>query len=78
MPQPPLVKKRYSLKDERLVKTTTENVYLVRGDAALRRNAIEDDLGHLNLAHQGEVLALPVPEEQADTVRLSGKTGAFG
>jgi mono/diheme cytochrome c family protein len=32
LPQPPLVKRRYSLKDERLVKTTTENVYLVRGD----------------------------------------------
>ena len=26
-PQPPLVKQRYSLKDERLVKTTTESVY---------------------------------------------------
>ncbi|HKB06174.1 MAG TPA: DUF1592 domain-containing protein [Gemmataceae bacterium] len=26
-PRPPLVKKRYSLKDERLVKTTTESVY---------------------------------------------------
>ena len=31
-PQPPLVKKRYTLKDERLVKTTTENVYLKRDD----------------------------------------------
>ena len=27
LPQPPLVQKRYSLKDERLVKTTTESVY---------------------------------------------------
>ena len=31
-PRPPLVKKRYTLKDERLVKTTTENVYLSRDD----------------------------------------------
>jgi hypothetical protein len=31
-PQPPLVKKRYTLKEERLVKTTTENVYLSRDD----------------------------------------------
>jgi len=31
-PQPPMVKKRYSLKEERLVKTTTENVYLKRDD----------------------------------------------
>lgn len=33
LPQPPLVKKRYSLKDERLVKTTTEKVYLDRDDS---------------------------------------------
>src|SRR5712691_3167937 len=33
LPQPPLVQKRYSLKDERLVKTTTEQVYLHRDDA---------------------------------------------
>jgi mono/diheme cytochrome c family protein len=32
-PRPPLVKKRYSLKDERLVKTTTENVYRKLDDA---------------------------------------------
>src|SRR5262245_51435158 len=31
-PQPPLVKKRISLKDERLVKTTTESVYRKRDD----------------------------------------------
>ncbi|HKB01510.1 MAG TPA: DUF1587 domain-containing protein, partial [Gemmataceae bacterium] len=31
--RPPLVKKRYSLKDERIVKTTTESVYLQRDDA---------------------------------------------
>jgi hypothetical protein len=31
-PQPPLFKKRMSLKDERLVKITTENVYRHRGD----------------------------------------------
>lgn len=31
-PQPPPVKKRYTLKEERLVKTTTENVYLSRDD----------------------------------------------
>ncbi len=33
LPQPPLVQKRYSLKDERLVKTTTEKVYLHRDDS---------------------------------------------
>ena len=33
LPQPLLVKKRYSLKDERLVKTTTEKVYLDRDDS---------------------------------------------
>ena len=33
LPQPPLVKKRYSLKDERLVKTTTEKVYLDRDES---------------------------------------------
>ncbi|MCX7418402.1 MAG: DUF1592 domain-containing protein [Planctomycetia bacterium] len=33
LPQPPLVKKRYSLKDERLVKTTTEKVYLDQDDS---------------------------------------------
>ena len=33
LPQPPLVKKRYSLKDERLVKTTTEKVYFDRDDS---------------------------------------------
>ena len=33
LPQPPLVQKRYSLKDERLVKTTTEKVYLQRDDS---------------------------------------------
>src|SRR5262245_475741 len=32
-PRPPLVKKRYTLKDERLVKTTAESVYLHRDDA---------------------------------------------
>ena len=32
-PQPPLIKKRLSLKDERLVKTTTESVYRQRDDA---------------------------------------------
>ena len=32
-PQPPLIKKRYSLKDERAVKTTTESVYRKRDDA---------------------------------------------
>jgi mono/diheme cytochrome c family protein len=32
-PRPPLVKKRYSLKDERIVKTTTESVYLHKDDA---------------------------------------------
>lgn len=31
-PRPPLVKKRYSLKDERYVKTTTEKVFRVEGD----------------------------------------------
>jgi len=31
-PQPPLHKKRYTLKDDRLVKTTTESVYLLRDD----------------------------------------------
>jgi mono/diheme cytochrome c family protein len=34
-PQPPLVKKRYSLADERLVKTTTESVYLQRPDSVV-------------------------------------------
>ncbi len=34
-PQPPLVKKRYTLKEERLVQTTTENVYLHRDDAVV-------------------------------------------
>ena len=33
LPQPPLVQKRYSLKDDRLVKTTTEKVYLERDDS---------------------------------------------
>ena len=33
LPQPPLVQKRYSLKDDRLVKTTTEKVYLDRDDS---------------------------------------------
>lgn len=33
LPQPPLVKKRYNLKDERLVKTTTESVFLPRDDS---------------------------------------------
>ena len=33
LPQPPLVKNRYSLKDDRLVKTTTEKVYLERDDS---------------------------------------------
>ncbi len=33
LPQPPLVQKRYSLKEERLVKTTTEKVYLDRDDS---------------------------------------------
>ena len=33
LPQPPLVKKRYSLKDERLVKTTTEHVYRERDES---------------------------------------------
>ena len=33
LPQPPLVKKRYSLKDERLVKVTTESVYRHRDDS---------------------------------------------
>lgn len=33
LPQPPLVKKQYSLKDERLVKTTSENVFLSRDDS---------------------------------------------
>ncbi len=32
-PQPPLVQKRYSMKDERVVTTTTEKVYLDRGDS---------------------------------------------
>lgn len=32
LPQPPLVKKRYSLKDERAVKVATESVYLQRED----------------------------------------------
>jgi hypothetical protein len=32
-PRPPLVKKRYSLQDERLVKTTTESVFLPRDDS---------------------------------------------
>lgn len=35
LPRPPLVKKRYSLKDERLVKTTTEDVYLKRDDTVV-------------------------------------------
>jgi cytochrome c553 len=33
LPQPPLVKKRYSLKDERIVKVTTESVYLHRDES---------------------------------------------
>ncbi len=33
LPQPPLVKKRYFLKEERIVKITTESVYLDRPDA---------------------------------------------
>ena len=33
LPQPPLVKKRYTLDEERIVKTTTESVYLKRDDA---------------------------------------------
>jgi len=33
LPQPPLVKKRYFLKEERIVKITTESVYLDRADA---------------------------------------------
>lgn len=32
-PQPPLIKKRYSLKDQHHVKTSTERVYRVEGDA---------------------------------------------
>ena len=35
LPQPPLVNKRYSLKDERLVKTTTESVYRQRDDSVV-------------------------------------------
>ena len=35
LPQPPLVQKRYSLKDDRLVKTTTEKVYLERDDSVV-------------------------------------------
>ncbi len=34
-PQPPLVKNRYSLKEDRLVMTTTENVYLHRDDSVV-------------------------------------------
>jgi mono/diheme cytochrome c family protein len=33
LPQPPLVKKRYTMDEERIVKTTTESVYLKRDDA---------------------------------------------
>jgi mono/diheme cytochrome c family protein len=33
LPQPPLVKKRYTLDEERIVKITTESVYLKRDDA---------------------------------------------
>jgi hypothetical protein len=32
LPRPPLVKKRYSLKDERAVKVATESVYRIEGD----------------------------------------------
>lgn len=35
LPQPPLVKKRYTLNEERLVKTTTESVYRQRDDAVV-------------------------------------------
>ena len=35
LPQPPLVQKRYSLKDERLVKTTTESVYRQRDESVV-------------------------------------------
>lgn len=35
LPQPPLLKQRYSLKEERLVQTTTEDVYLKRGDTVV-------------------------------------------
>ncbi|MGE0606537.1 MAG: DUF1592 domain-containing protein [Pirellulales bacterium] len=34
-PQPPLVKKRYSLKNDRLVQTTTEDVYRITGDTVV-------------------------------------------
>jgi hypothetical protein len=35
LPQPPLVKTRYTLKEERLVKTTTESVYRQQDDAVV-------------------------------------------
>ncbi len=35
LPQPPRVQQRYTLKDERLVKTTTENVYRHRDDSVV-------------------------------------------
>jgi len=35
LPQPPLVKKRYLLRDDNLVKTTTENVYRHRDDSVV-------------------------------------------
>lgn len=38
-PKPPLAKKRYSLKDERLVKTSSESVYRVRDDEVVMFSA---------------------------------------
>ncbi len=57
LPQPPVLKQRYSLKDERIVKVTTENVYLHRDESLVMYsssawNAIT--VGQFYPSHRGQ------------------------
>ena len=46
-PRPPVIKKRYSLKDQHQVKTTTENVYRIQGDAVALFSSSAWDAVHI-------------------------------
>ncbi len=46
-PRPPVIKKRYSLKDQHQVKTTDENVYRIQGDAVTLFSSSAWDAVHI-------------------------------